>query len=1034
MEQGYLAIALHAHLPFVRHPEYQDSLEERWLYEAITETYIPLLLTLEKLADEGLDFRLTFTVTPTLTSMLLDPFLQSRYLGRLELLIELAEKEVSRTRSQPEFQALARMYHDHFLHLRQTYTNRYKRDLVQAFRRLQERGRIEILASAATHGYLPLLSVSAPAVRTQIRLGIESYEQVFGCKPRGFWLPECGYFTGLDELLREYGIRFTILETHGITRAVPRPKYGVYAPVASPSGIVFFGRDPNSSRQVWSATEGYPGDFDYRDFYRDIAHDLDLDYIKPYVHRDGIRIDTGIKYHRVTGKTEVKEAYDPERADAKAGLHARHFLSSRRGQVEHLAARMDRKPIVAAPYDAELFGHWWYEGPRWLEYLIRAVNDGEQAVRLITFSEYLEEYTGHQIAEPCPSSWGHKGYNEVWLNDRNDWIYPHLHRAALSLEKAGAGHARAGGPARRALNQAARELLLAQASDWAFIMNSGTMVDYAKRRTKAHLLRLHKLARQIEEMQIDQDWLSALESQDNIFARLDTAKDFAERPAVEEAVVEKAGASPAEDAAGLARPLHVVMVSPEIIPFAKTGGLADMVGSLAVALERLGARVSLILPGYRSALKDSFILEETGIRVAVPVSSRKEDVTVLRTKAGREIPVYLIRSDRYFDRDGLYGTASGDYPDNAERFVLFARAALEALHGMDPPDILHCHDWQSALAVAFLRAQPQRYPALSGTRTVLTVHNLGYQGLFRAEDWHLLNLDRRFFTPRHVESYGKINFLKAGVVFSDAITTVSGTYAEEIKTREHGFGLEGVFQERAERLVGILNGADYDVWDPATDRFIAHNYNLQEISGKQVCKADLQRHLGLSEAADVPILAVVSRLANQKGLDILRDVLDALLGRNLQFVLLGTGERRYEDHFRALPQRHPGKVAVRIAFDEALAHKIEAGADLFVMPSRYEPSGLNQFYSLKYGTIPIVRATGGLKDSIEEFDPATGSGTGFLFVPYEGRALLAAVDRALSFYPVKEKWTALMRNAMSADFSWDRSARSYLDLYRKLSR
>src|SRR5438093_4042703 len=343
MEQGYLAIVLHAHLPYVRHPEYEDSLEERWLYEAITETYLPLLLVLEKLVEDGVDFRLTFSVSPTLAAMLDDPFLQSRYLRSLERLIELAEKEEARTKADPSLHPLARMYRLLFLRVREAFVNRYAQNLLNGFRRFAELGKVDLMTTAATHGYLPVLSVNESAVRAQIRVGVEHTQRVFGRKPRGFWLPECGYYPGVDTLLREQEIGFTILETHGITRADHRPRYGVYAPIYCPSGLAVFARDPDCSRQVWSSVEGYPGDYDYREFYRDIGHDLDFDYIHPYIHRDGIRTDTGIKYFRITGKDNHKEPYVPEWAETKAESHAQHFLSERRKQLERLATLMDRK-------------------------------------------------------------------------------------------------------------------------------------------------------------------------------------------------------------------------------------------------------------------------------------------------------------------------------------------------------------------------------------------------------------------------------------------------------------------------------------------------------------------------------------------------------------------------------------------------------------------------------------------------------------------------------------------------------------------
>lgn len=476
---------------------------------------------------------------------------------------------------------------------------------------------------------------------------------------------------------------------------------------------------------------------------------------------------------------------------------------------------------------------------------------------------------------------------------------------------------------------------------------------------------------------------------------------------------------------------QVAIISPEIVPFAKTGGLGDVLGALPIALERLGLRPCLFMPAYRSVLKGGFPLEDTGVRFSVPISSRREGGSLFKTVTGRDIPVYLIRADRYFDRDYLYGTSDADYPDNAERFIFFCRAILEVLR-LSPPRILHAHDWQSALAVAFLKAEARLYPELALTRTIFTVHNLGFQGIFPHLDWHLLNLDQHFFNPRYLEFYGRINFLKGGLVFADTITTVSPTYAEEIKTTEQGFGLEGVFQERAASLVGIINGADYSVWSPETDPFIAQNYSAQDLSGKKTCKADLQRFFGLPLDAAVPLVGMVTRLAAQKGIDLLQEALDKLLARKLQLVLIGTGESRYEQVFSRVPLAYPGRVGVKIVFDEALAHRVIAGADMFLLPSRYEPSGLTQLYSLKYGTIPIVRATGGLKDTIEEFDPETGTGNGFVFGPYQDNDFLSAVDRAIALFRQHDRWTTLMHNAVSADFSWEHTARPYLELYRTL--
>jgi 1,4-alpha-glucan branching enzyme len=1037
MTTGYLALILHAHLPFVREVEHEDSLAQRWLFEAITESYVPLLLVLDSLVKDGIAFRLTFSITPTLASMLADPLLQSRYVDRLERLMELAEKEVTRTRSDLQYAALARMYRALFARVYDAYVHRYKKNLLGAFHRLQTLGYVEILASAATHAYLPLLSVNETAVRAQIKVGVEHYRQIFGQAPNGFWLPECGYFPGLDGFLDEEGIRFTVLETHGITRADERPRYGVHAPVYCPSGLAAFGRDPESSRQVWNSTEGYPGDYDYREFYRDIGYDLDLDYIGPYI-LNGARVDTGIKYHRITGKGDHKQPYVAEWAERKAEMHATHFLAERVKQVDRLSHLMDRIPLVVAPYDAELFGHWWFEGPRWLEHLIRKIAAGQDTIRLVTLSEYLKEYPVHQTATPCMSSWGYKGFNEVWLNGRNDWIYPHLHAAGSMMEDLVERYPQLTGPSLHALNQAARELLLSQASDWAFMINSGTMGDYPSRRIKSHLEHFHQLKEQVEKAAVDEEWVERLENENNIFPGIETFAAFRTngiaprtviQPVVSEDELEHRDRmvetpSPAQ--------LHIVMVCPEILPFAKTGGLADMAGALVLALEELGHRVSIVMPAYRHVFRAGIPLYDSGIHVTATVDGRMQDAEVLTTTTGRAIKVYLIRADHYFDRAHLYGTSEGDYSDNAERFAFFNRAALELLGKIDPADILHAHDWQTALAIAFLKSQPERYPGLAGIGTVLTVHNLGYQGLFSSDNWRFLDFDQNFFSPEWLEFYGKINFLKAGLVFTDTITTVSRTYAREIATSEYGFGLEGVFQQRAKDVIGIMNGANYDVWNPSADPFLARNFSPEDLVGKQACKADLQDIFRLPQTRCVPLLAVVSRLAVQKGVDLLGSVLDQLLQRDVQFVLLGAGDKHYQDYFQAAALRYPGKLGVRISFDEPLAHKIEAGADVFLMPSRYEPSGLNQLYSMKYGTIPVVRATGGLRDSVDEFNSVRGSGTGLLFDSYDSNDFLVAIDRALALYRRKDEWAKIMKNAMAVDYSWSVSARQYVKAYKRV--
>lgn len=521
MQKGYLCLILHSHLPFVRHPEYEEFLEEDWFYEAVIETYIPLILTLEKLLKEDIDFRLTFSFTPTLLSMFEDSLLQERCLRHINRLIELAHREIERTRWQEDFQRLAIMYLNRFCEAKDVFL-RYNKNLINAFRNFWNRGKIEVITSTATHGYLPLMDVCLASVKAQVKVAVRHFERVFGRRPAGFWLPECGYQPGQDKILKEEGIRYFFVDSHGLLHGTPRPKYGVFAPVyCKGSGVACFGRDLESAKSVWSSIEGYPGDCSYREFYRDVGFDLEYEYIKPYLNPEGIRKNLGIKYYRITGGTSDKAVYIPERAKEKAIEHAGNFMFNRERQVEFLYDFMRKPPIIVSPYDTELFGHWWFEGPIWLEYLLRKINFDQKVFRMITPSEYLQENPRNQVITPSMSSWGWKGYSEIWLQGVNDWIYRHLHQASERMTELATTFVNTDGLLKRALNQALRELLLAQSSDWAFIMACGTHSDYAYKRTKEHILRFTKLYEDIKANSIDEEWLSDIESKDNIFSDID---------------------------------------------------------------------------------------------------------------------------------------------------------------------------------------------------------------------------------------------------------------------------------------------------------------------------------------------------------------------------------------------------------------------------------------------------------------------------------------------------------------------------------
>ena len=520
MSQGFLSLILHTHLPYVRHPEHDHFLEERWLFEAITETYLPLLERFERLCNDRVPFHITMSFTPPLLAMFSDPLLQERYIRYLEQLIELSEKEIQRTRWMPAFHRLALLYHHRFTSARRRYIETYRRNLTQPFREFIDHGCLEAITSGATHGYLPLMDYQRIAARAQMQVGVQAFERAFGRKPAGIWLPECGYHPGHDELLKALGLRYFITDAHGILFGSPRPKFGVYAPVFCKSGVAAFGRDLESSKSVWSAEEGYPGDGDYREFYRDIGHDLDYNYVRPYLNGDGTRLNTGIKYYRITGPTNDKQPYDPDRALEKAAMHAANFMFNREKQVEYLRSIMDRAPMIVSPYDAELFGHWWFEGPDWLEFLIRKVHFDQRTFRLISPSEYFHHYPKNQVLEPSMSSWGYGGYNDVWLNGTNDWIYRHLHKMVERMVEV-AAQPNPDALRQRMLNQMARELLLAQSSDWAFILKTQTHTTYAYRRLHDHLARFTHLYDAVRQGTVDEAWLSGVEAKDNLFPFID---------------------------------------------------------------------------------------------------------------------------------------------------------------------------------------------------------------------------------------------------------------------------------------------------------------------------------------------------------------------------------------------------------------------------------------------------------------------------------------------------------------------------------
>jgi starch synthase len=476
--------------------------------------------------------------------------------------------------------------------------------------------------------------------------------------------------------------------------------------------------------------------------------------------------------------------------------------------------------------------------------------------------------------------------------------------------------------------------------------------------------------------------------------------------------------------------MHIAFVASEGVPFSKTGGLADVVGALPQALVKLGHQVTVYLPRYRQTkLTDGSVAVRS---ITVPFDDKYRFCSVVTGPTLNGVRHYFVDYPPFFDRDALYGTASGDYTDNAERFALFSRAVIEASKILGAPQVFHCHDWQSALVPVMLRSFYSEDPAFRDVATVFTIHNMGYQGLFPPDTLPLLMLPWDLFTISKMEFFGQVNFLKGALVYADYVTTVSRKYSQEIQTTEFGFGLEGVLRNRASTVAGILNGVDYEEWSPEADKFIAARYSPQDLSSKSKDKQDLLAAFGIVNAdTKLPVLGIVSRFAAQKGFDLVAQIADRLVREDVILVALGSGDKLYEEMFLRLQKQFPNKIAVKVAYDNALAHKIEAGADMFLMPSRYEPCGLNQIYSLKYGTVPIVRATGGLDDTIEPWDARSGKGTGFKFVEYSGESLLLTIKAALQAFRDEASWKVLMRNGMGRDFSWNASAKEYVKVYER---
>ncbi|HEY1694898.1 MAG TPA: 1,4-alpha-glucan branching protein domain-containing protein [Polyangiaceae bacterium] len=526
MPSGYLAFVLHAHLPFVRHPEHARHLEERWLYEAIFECYLPLLDAFDRLAEQGIPFAVTMSVTPPLAAMMKDELLRQRFHEHLARLEAMSAREQKRLWGDAKLAPVATFYKEHLGRMRRVW-DRHGGDVVAGLVRHWDAGRVELLTCSATHCFLPGMIPAREGIRPQLELGVRGFEKLVGRRPTGAWLAECAYHPSFDDEIARAGIRFTVLDTHGIVNARPRPPHGVHAPIASPAGVAFFGRDAESSKQVWSRDEGYPGDAYYRDFYRDIGFDLPTADLGGEVAGDGSRLMTGLKYFRITGKNVEKEPYQPGVAAEKAAEHAAHFVQHREAQVRHLASTMPVPPIVVAPYDAELFGHWWFEGPAFLEAVFRRMHETGGSVEPVTLREYLDRHPVCVEATPSASTWGAGGHGEVWVGPEAAHVWRHVHHATRYVKALVEKHGRADGRVGEALDQAIRELLLLQSSDWPFILKTGTASRYAEARIRSHVHRLRHLGHLLETGRVEGDddaWLDDVRARDNFLGAMHGAE------------------------------------------------------------------------------------------------------------------------------------------------------------------------------------------------------------------------------------------------------------------------------------------------------------------------------------------------------------------------------------------------------------------------------------------------------------------------------------------------------------------------------
>jgi 1,4-alpha-glucan branching enzyme len=1036
MIPGRYALVLHGHIPDVLgHGIWPHG--EDWLYEAAAESYLAMIQGLDRLFERGVPVRMTLGLTPVLACQLADPRFHAGFVDYLAHRIQagIDDEKAFAAKGDEPLARLAAAWRIRYETKLDAYRDRCRGSLVGAFREIAERGQIELMTSSATHGYSPLLPSEA-SLRAQVQVGVATARRLFGRAPRAYWIPECAYrpeglwhppwhgrsFTraGVESHLAANGVAVTIVDSHLIGAERAPSMYGgggtgrwrddrsplrVYRIGAEPVRILT--REPEISLYVWSGQFGYPGDPNYLEFHRK--------------HEPG-----GLRYWRVTDARvglDRKAPYDPATVPERVREHAAHFVSMVRRRLLEEAGALGDRAILTTPFDLELFGHWWYEGMSWLEQVFE--NLAEEGIRTVFASEAADDWPDADAIRLPEGSWGEGGDHRVWWNEGTRGYWEWVVRTEKDVRELArdAGDRLPGYLVRTIV----RQLLILQASDWPFSIRQGTSADYAEGRIQEHsgdLAKLTAIGRAIlageAPTRREHHFMRLVADRDPVFHDDDL-------PPLSHWAEPRRGAIEV-----LGGPPRVALIAAECSPLAKVGGLADVVGSLPQALERTGCEVRVLLPLYRDIDRGRFGIDQVEPEL-LRLSDTGEDFQVRRIAVPGLGKVDLVDIPWAFDRPGIYD-APGPLPDELARFLAFCRGSLDSLYASGfRPDVLHLHDHQTSVTTELLRSTG-RGEALGHPAVVFTIHNMGHLGEYDFADWHGNRLPwEAILSQAPFEFHGKVSLLKGGITLADRVTTVSERYAVEISTNPAlAHGLEGVLRARREALVGILNGIDLETWDPQSDPAIARRYGPDTIEEKRLCRNDLLARLSLADPGpDGPVFGLVSRLGPQKGIDRLLAALPRMLDSPGAFVFLGAGEEFLEEGLRKIAEEHPTRVAFAGGAQEDLAHAIIAGADFFLMPSRWEPCGLTQMYSLRYGTVPVVRETGGLADTVVDVDRDRENGTGISYRLDSPGGLLRAVGRARRLFADRSRLGAVRRRGMVVDFSWDRAARRYVEVYRE---